>query len=128
VAQTPAQYRYTTSTSLTFGILRNTIDVANYAPGGVITPIPGGAGTSTIHRVYLFAANTATEQLVIQYGSNNYSSLANAVAAIGSGAFIPNPMLADAALIAYVVATRVATNLSDPAQATFVTAGKFATP
>lgn len=127
-AQTPAQYRYTTSTSTTFGILRNTIDVANYAPGGVITPIPGGAGTSTIHRVYLFAANAAVDQLIIQYGANTYSSLANAVAAIGSGVFTPNPMLADSALIGYIVATRTAGNLSDPAQATFVNAGKFATP
>ena len=127
-AQTPAQYRYTTSTSTTFGVLRNTIDVANYAPGGVITPIPGGAGTSTIHRVYLFPANAAVDQLIIQYGANTYSSLANAVAAIGSGVFTPNPMLADAAFIGYIAATRTAANLSDPAQATFVNAGKFSTP
>lgn len=127
-AQTPGQYRYTTSTSTTFGVLRNTIDVANYAPGGVITPIPGGAGASTIHRVYLFAANAAVDQLVIQYGATSYSSLANAVAAIGSGVFTPNPMLSDSALIGYIVATRTAANLSDPAQATFVNAGKFATP
>lgn len=127
-AQTPAQFRYLTSTSLTFGTLRNTLDVANYAPGGVVTPIGGGAGTSTIHRVYLFPANNAADQIVIQYGSNTYTSLANAVAAVGAGTFAPNPMLTDAALIAYVVATRTATNLSDPVQAAFVTAGKFATP
>jgi hypothetical protein len=127
-AQTPAQYRYTTSTSTTFGVLRNTIDVANYAPGGVITPLGGGVSTSAIHRVYLFPANNAADQLIIQYGAIAYSSLANAVAAIGSGVFTPNPMLADAALIGYIVATRTAVNLSDPTQATFVTAGKFATP
>ena len=127
-AQTPAQYRYTTSTSTTFGVLRNTIDVANYAPGGVVTPIPGGAGVSTIHRVYLFPANAAVDQLIIQYGANTYSSLTNAVAAIGSGVFTPNPMLTDATLIGYIAATRTAVNLSDPTQATFVNAGKFATP
>ena len=127
-AQTPAQYRYTTSTSTTFGVLRNTIDVANYAPGGIITPIGGGAGTSAIHRVYLFPANNVVDQLVIQYGGNTYTSLANAVAAIGAGTFTPNPMLSDSALIAYVVATRTATDLSNPTQATFVSAGKFATP
>jgi hypothetical protein len=54
--------------------------------------------------------------------------LTNAVAAIGAGTFTPNPMLSDAALIGYIAATRVAVNLSDPAQATFVVAGKFATP
>jgi hypothetical protein len=128
VAQTPAQYRYTTSTSTTFGALRNTIDVANYAPGGVITPIGGGVGTSTIHRVYLFAANNVVDQLIIQYGSTAYSSLSNAVAAVGAGTFTPNPMLSDSALIAYIVATRVATDLSNPTHATIVNAGKFPTP
>lgn len=127
-AQTPAQYRYTTETSTTFGVLRNTIDVANYAPGGVITPLGGGVGTSSIHRVYLFPANNVVDQLIIQYGATSYSSLANAVAAIGSGVFTPNPMLSDAALIGFIVATRVAVDLSNPAQATFVNAGKFATP
>lgn len=127
-AQTPAQYRYTTSTSLTFGALRNTIDVANYAPGGVVTPLGGGVGTSSIHRVYLFPANNAVDQLIIQYGGTSYSSLANATAGIGSGVFTPNPMLSDAALIGFIVATRVAVDLSNPAQATFVNAGKFATP
>jgi hypothetical protein len=127
-AQTPAQYRYTTSTSTTFGVLRNTIDVANYAPGGVITPIGGGAGTSTIHRVYLFAANNVVDQLIIQYGGNTYTSLSNAVAAIGAGSFTPNPMLSDAAFIGYIAATRVATNLSDPTQAVIVNSGKFPTP
>lgn len=127
-AQTPAQYRYITSTSTTFGVLRNTIDVANYAPGGVITPIGGGAGTSTIHRVYMFAANNAADQIIIQYGSNTYASLAAATAAIGAGTFTPNPMLSDTALVAYIAVTRTATNLSDPVQATIVNAGKFPTP
>lgn len=127
-AQTPAQFRYVTSTSTTFGALRNTLDVANYAPGGVITPIGGGVVTSTIHRVYLFPANNAVDQMVIQYGMNTYSGLSTAVAAIGAGVFTPNAMLADAALIGYIAVTRSAVNLSDPTQATFVHAGKFATP
>lgn len=127
-AQTPAQFRYTTSTSAVFGPLVTTIDVGNYAPGGVITPIPGGAGAASIHRVWLFAANNAADQLIIQYGQASYSSLANAVAAVGAGTFTPNPMVSDSALICYVVATRTAINLSDPTQAVFVHAGKFATP
>jgi hypothetical protein len=129
IQQTPAQFRYTTSTSLTSGILRNTIDVANYAPGGVITPIPGGAGASAIHRVWLFAANNAADQLIIQYGETAYTSLAAAIDRVGAGTnFTPNPMVSDAALICYVVATRTAVNLSDPTQAVVVHAGKFATP
>jgi len=127
-AQTPAQFRYVTSTSTTFGAVRNTIDVANYAPGGVVTPVGGGAGTSTVHRVYMFPANNAVDQIVIQYGSNTYPNLAAAAAAVGGGMFTPNSMLADAAFIGYVVATRTATNLSDPAQASITNSGKFATP
>jgi hypothetical protein len=127
-AQTPAQFRYVTSTSATFGALRNTLDVANYAPGGVITPVGGGVVTSTIHRVYMFPANNAVDQLIIQYGMNTYSGLSTAVAAIGAGVFTPNAMLSDAALIGYIAVTRSAINLSDPTQATFVHAGKFATP
>lgn len=127
-AQTPAQFRYTTSTSTVFGPLVSLIDVANYAPGGVITPLGGGAGTSSIHRVWLFPANNAVDQLVIQYGSTSYTTLANATAAVGAGNFTPNPMVSDAALLCYVIATRTATNLSDPAQAVVVHAGKFATP
>ena len=128
MAQTPAQYRYTTRSSTVFGALRNTIDVANYDVGGVITPIPGGANTSTIHRVYIFPTNTAADQLVIQYGQTAYSSLANAVAAIGAGTFVQHPLLFNAALLGYIAVTRTATDLSNPAQAVFVHAGKFATP
>lgn len=128
IAQTPASFRYCTSTSPTFGPLRTTIDVANYDVGGAVTPIGGGSGTSTIHRVYMFPNNTATEQIAIQYGMTAYSSLANAVAAIGAGTFVPNALMRAAALLGYIAATRTATNLSDPTQAVFVTAGKFATP
>lgn len=129
IAQTPSFFRHVTQSSPTFGPLESILDVANYDVGGVVTPVGGGAGSSTIHRVYLFPNNTATEQLVIQYGQTVYSSLANARAAIGAGiSFVPNPLMRAAALIGYIAATRTATNLSDPAQAAFVNAGKFATP
>lgn len=129
IAQTPAQFRYVTSTGTTFGPLRNTLDVANYDVGGVVTPIGGGASSSTIHRIYLFPNNTAAEQIAVQYGMTVYSSLAAAADRIGAGtSFIPNPLMRAAALIGYIAVTRTATNLSDPAQAVFVAAGKFATP
>lgn len=128
-AQTPASFRYTTRSSLVFGPLTSNIDVANYDVGGVITPVGGGANSSTIHRIYMFPNNSPTEQIVIQYGQTVYSSLANAVAAIGAGTFVPHPLLLEAgALVAYVAATRTATDLSNTAQAIIVTAGKFATP
>jgi hypothetical protein len=128
MAQTPAQFRYVTRSSPTFGPLTSLIDVANFDVGGVVTPVGGGANTTTIHRVYLFPNNTATEQLVIQYGQTAYSSLANAVAAIGAGTFVPNPLMRAAALLAYIAVTRTAVNLSDPTQASITHAGKFANP
>lgn len=129
VAQVPASFRYVTSTSLVFGPLVSVLDVANFDVGGVVTPIGGGAGSATIHRVWLFANNTATEQLVIQYGMTTYSSLSAASDRIGAGSsFVPNPLTRAAALLGYIAVTRTATNLSDPAQAVFVAAGKFATP
>lgn len=128
IAQTPASFRYTTRSSTVFGPLTTLVDVANYDVGGVVTPIPGGANTSTIHRVYIFPNNTATEQLVIQYGQTTYSSLANAVAAIGAGTFVQHPLMSAAALLGYIAVTRTATDLSNVTQAVIVHAGKFATP
>lgn len=127
-AQSPATFRYITRSATTFEPARTTVDVANYDVAGVVTPIPGGANTSTIHRVYMFPTNTASEQLVIQYGQTTYSSLANAVAAIGGGTFIPNPLMSRGALIGYIAVIRTATDLTSVTQATFVHAGKFATP
>jgi hypothetical protein len=128
LAQTPAQYRYITATGLAFGVLRNTIDVANYDLGGVITPVGGGSSTSTIQRVWLFATNNAAAQLAVQYGQVTYPTLANAIDAIGQSGHVVNPQLRAGTLIAYVVVTRTATNLSDTAQARIFLASKFATP
>ena len=130
LAQAPAQFRYTTSTSLTFGPLVNTVDVANYAPGRRHYSHPWWRRhIDPSHRVWAFPSNNVADQLILQYGETSYASLAAAVDRVGAGSsFTPNPMVADAALIAYVVAQRTATNLSDPAQADVVHAGKFATP
>lgn len=129
LGQTPAQFRYVTATSTVFGPLVNTVDVANYDNAGVITPVGGGAGTSTIQHVWLFAANTADAQLVIQYGSATHASLTTAVDSIGQTGHTVNPLiLGSAALIAHIVVTRTAADLSDIAQARIFITGKFATP
>lgn len=129
LAQTPAQFKYLTSTATVFGPLTSLVDVANYDNGGVITPVGGGAGSSTIHRLWLSASNTAADQLTMQYGQAVYSSLTNAVDAIGQSGHVPNPLLfGNAALLAHIVVTRTATNLGDTAQARIIMAGKFDTP
>ena len=105
-----------------------TLDVANFDLNGVLTPVGGGTNTSTIQRVWAFATNQATAQVAVQYGQQTYSSLAGAVAAIGLEPFVPAPVSVLGALVGYICVTRTATNLSDPAQAVFVRAGKFPTP
>lgn len=128
-AQAPAQFRYVTSTSAMFGPLVNTVDVANFDNAGVITPVGGGAGASTVHRVWLFATNAAVNQLAIQYGQTTYASLTAAVDSIGQSGYVVNPLMQPSgALLAHIVVTRTATNLSDIAQCRIFQAGKFASP
>ncbi len=129
-AQTPVQFRHITAVSGFFGPLTSTLDVANYDPGGagVITPVPGGANTTTNFRVIGFANNTVTEQVLVQYGQNTYASLSAAVAALGTGLFVPNQALEGGALLGWISAVKSATDLSSPTQAVFTKASKFATP
>lgn len=128
-AQTPATIRRIIRTSVIPTpppVL--TIDPANYDNAGVLTPVGGGTNTSTIQQVWVFATNVTTAQIAVQYGQQTYSSLSAGLAAIGTENFTPAPITAVGALIGYLVVTRTATNLSDPAQAVFVKAGKFPTP
>lgn len=129
LAQSPAQYKYLTAAAVVFGPLVSVVDVANYDNAGVITPVGGGATTSTIQRLWLSASNTAANQLTMQYGQTTYASLSAAVDAIGQSGHVVNPLLfGNAALLAHIVVTRTATNLSDTAQARIIVAGKFDTP
>lgn len=127
-AQTPAQFRRATSTTTVFPAPVTTIDPANYDVGGVITPIPGGANVSTIQRVFAFAQDSAPDQLVVQYGQRTYTSLTAAVAGIGIEPYVINPAFVTA-LVGWICVIRTATDLSNPAQATFVpSVAKFARP
>lgn len=116
------------ATSPTTPSLVTTVDPANYDLNGTLTAVGGGAGSATIQRIWAFGNGDNGDNMLVQYGQSVYSSLANAAAAVGSGMFVPNPIADDAALIGYLCVTRTATNLSDPAQATFVTPGRFPTP
>lgn len=126
-AETPLTFRYATRVAASQGPLTTLIDVGNYDVGGVITPIPGGANTSTIHRVFLFGTGIATAQVAIQYGQTIYASLTAALDNVGAGTFVINPdFLGIGVLVGYIVVTKSATTLNNPAQAVFVRAGKFA--
>lgn len=104
------------------------LDVANYDNAGVLTAVGGGAGSSTIQRVWVAGTNDAENQVLVQYGQTVYSSLDAAVAALQAGTFISAPVTADSALAGWIVVTRTATDLSNPSHARFIKAGRFATP
>lgn len=128
-AQVPAQFRrIIRNTVLPTPPIVTTLDPAQYDNGGVLTPVGGGTNTSTIQRVWIFATNVATAQIAVQYGQQTYSSLSAAVAAIGTEPFVTAPAAELGALVGYICVIRTATDLSNPAQAVFVKAGKFPTP
>ena len=127
-AQTPVTFRRILRAIGATPPAVTTLDVANYDLGGVLTPVGGGTNTSTIQRVWNFVTTDTTTRILVQYGQQTYSSLSSAVAAVGHEAFVSAPQTVRAALIGYICVTRVATNLSDPTQAVFVRAGKFANP
>lgn len=129
-AQTPTNFRHMTALFPFASALTSILDVANYDPGGlgVVTPIGGGANTSTTFRIWAIANNTANEQILVQYGQNTYASLTAARDAIGSTNYIPTPLSTGGALVGWITATRTATNLSDPTQAVFTQAGQFDAP
>lgn len=125
-AASPAQYRRGLQSTINFGVPVSVIDPANYDNAGVLTAVGGGANSSTIQRVYAFAAASQPDQMVILYGQKVYGSLTAAVAGAAGEAFTVNPQIAaNGTLIALIAVTRTATNLSDVTQAQFIQVGKF---
>lgn len=129
-AQTPVNFRHITALTGSAGPLTTLLNVGFYDPAGVgvLTPVGGGANTSTNFRVWGFANNTVNEQILVQYGQNTYGSLSAAISGLHSGNYIPQPATASGALLGWITVTRTATNLSDPAQAIFTKAAKFDVP
>lgn len=129
IAESPTQFSRFHQATTNFLPTFTTLDVANYDNGGVVTPVGGGTNRATVQRVWIVATGIAGNQIAVQYGQNVYSSLSAAVDSIGHGGFVTNPSFpGNSALLAYIAVIRTATNLSDPAQAVIITAGKFATP
>lgn len=129
-AQAPVNFRHITALVGSASPLTTILNVSQYDPGGtgVLTPVGGGANSSTSFRVWGFANNTVNEQILVQYGQNTYASLSAAVAGLRSGNYIPQPVTSTGALLGWISVTRTATNLSDPTQAVFTKASKFDIP
>jgi hypothetical protein len=129
-AQNPMQFRYGTRNTTVFPLATTTlVDPANYDVAGVVTPVPGGAGASTIQRVWAFGTPGVPDQMTIQYGQSVYASLSAALERLGQSGYVPNPIFRSlGTVVAYIVTTRTASDLSQAAQAVIVGAGKFPTP
>lgn len=128
-AETPVSFFRVLRNTVTLPGVSTTLDPLNYDLNGVLTPIGGGTGSSTIQRVFLVPTGVAGKQVYVQYGQTVYSSLSNAVNAVGNTGFVINPLLEGvAAAIYWVVMTRVCTSLQDTANAVIVRTGRFALP
>lgn len=124
-AQNPVTMRYVTQTPASPVATVTVVDPTMYDVGGTITAVGGGSSSSTIQRIYITPLNEVTQQVVIQYGQTVYSTLEDAVAAVGTESFITNPSLQDAVLLGFVVAKRTATNLSVDADARVIQAARI---
>lgn len=120
-AQTPATFQYRTQTGGTTSNLSSLIP-SNYDLNGVVTPVGGGANSSTNQRVYIFS----TGVIRIQYGQQVYGSLADAVAGLSTETFIEFENNRDNGLLIGVISVnKNATALNDSTKAIFHIISKF---
>ena len=128
-AETPATFRNSTQISGSQGALVTTLDVTHYDVGGTITAVPNPVATATIQRIWLFGTGIATAQLALQYGQATYSTLAAAVAAVGTEPFIANPDYSGiAVLLGWIAVSKSCLSLQDTTTSAIIFAPKFAVP
>lgn len=130
-AETPVSFHYMTRTSGSQnGPAVTVLDPANYDVGGVVTPVGGGTGSTTIQRVFLIASGIAGNQIYVQYGQTVYSSFAAAQNAVNTGTnYIVNPDFNTVGvLLCWIIMTKGATNLQDPTTTQISDASKFSHP
>lgn len=124
-AQDPVSIRYVTQTPAPAAAPVTTLDPLNYDLNGVKTLIPGGVVQATIQHLYLFATNNVADQIVVQYGNVIYSTLDDALIAIGQENFPRNPTLGDGIYLYSIVMTKSATSLLDPVTTRIVRMNPF---
>ena len=120
-SSTPASFAYRTQTGGTTSNV-TVIDPTKYDVNGVVTTVPGGGGTATIQRVFLFPGGN----IRIQYGQHTYTSLANAISGLNDENFIITSSLQNLSiLIGYIVVTKNCTDLTDTTRAKIIKAARF---
>lgn len=122
-AQTALTFRYRHR----FGevvVDRTTIDPANYNPtGSTISAVP--ANDWTVQRLFVFPSGLNR----FQYGQVSYPKLEDAIAGFQAESFITEGNLArNGTFLGWLVVKQNATDLSNPAQARFITASNDGQP
>lgn len=122
-SSTGSVFRYTTTSGIITTDVTD-IDVTHYQVGGVVTLIPGASTRVGIHYIFGFPNGN----IRIAYGLNYYNTITEARDALNRVdpyAAAPATFLTNSFVIGAVLAQAGATNLSDAAQALFVTTNKF---
>ncbi len=93
-----------------------------YDVGGVVTPVGGGANSSTLQYIYIIPG----QGYIIQYGQTVYSTLTSAISSVGRESLTVYPNLVKNSLLIGVLAVnKSATQLNDTTQAQFFKADIF---
>lgn len=126
----PTRLAIQAQTTLTFGYRTRTgtivsdvtlVDPTSYDNNGVITTIAAVPQYSTNQRVFL----TRSGAIRIQYGQTVYSTLANAIAAIGTEPFVLAPTLTGNSILIGVISLERGTTALNSATVRFTSASKF---
>lgn len=110
-----------TQTGLGGGAITN-VDVDYYDVAGTVTAIPGSVNRATIRYIY-YIPNLG---FIIQYGQTYYTSLSEAISAVGRESHVVFPnLVGNAILLGVLVATKGCTALNDSTTARFFAADKI---
>lgn len=118
--QTPVTFRYRNQDS-SEGADTTLIDPTTYDNSGVTATVPAN-NNATIQRVYMFPSGG----LRIQRGQEVFSNFNEAIAAVGKEGFLVEPNIeANGLLLASIVTTKNASDLTDDATAQIFIASRF---
>ena len=121
---TTTNFRYVTQDG-TLGSVVSNIVPGSYDVGGTVTAIPGANSRATIQYIFAVPSNSGIS-FIIQYGQTWYTSLANAVAAVGKENFVICPGLESCGiLIGVIVLRKDTTDLTNDTQAHIFKADKL---